>query len=105
MRGATYQRLVNKLFQNQLGQNMEAYVDNMLVKSLIVEQHPVVLEECFQTLCKFNVKLNPIKCALGVSAGNFLGYIVHHRGIEVNPTKVKTILDMPAPRNIKEVQN
>lgn len=45
--GVTYQHLVNKLFQNQLGQNMESYVDDMLVKSLVAEHHPVGLEECF----------------------------------------------------------
>ncbi|XP_052199521.1 uncharacterized protein LOC127806336 [Diospyros lotus] len=70
----------------------------MLVKSLVAECHPEDLEECFKTLRKFHVKLNPAKCAFGVSAGKFLGYIVHHRGIEVNPTKVKAIMDMPAPR-------
>ena len=84
---------------------MEAYVDDMLVKSFVAEHHPADLEECFQTLCKFYVKLNPIKCAFGVSTGKFLGYIVHHRGIEVNPLKVKAILDMLALRNIKKVQS
>ena len=84
---------------------MEAYVDDMLVKSLIVEHHPADLEEYFQTLRKFHVRLNPIKCAFGVFTGKFLGYIVHHRGIEVNLEKVKAILDMQAPRNIKEVQS
>ena len=102
--GATYQHLVNKLFQNQLGQNMEAYIDDMLVKSLVAEHHPADLEECFQTLRKFHVKLNHVKCTFRVSTGKFLGYIVHHRRIEVNPTKVKAILDMLAPRSIKEVR-
>lgn len=102
--GATYQHLVNKLFQHQLGRNMEAYVNDILVKSLSTEHHPIDLEECFQTLRMFHVKLNHVKCAFGVSTGKFLGYIVHHRGIEVNPAKVKAIMDMPAPRNIKEVQ-
>jgi len=57
---------------------MEAYMDDMLVKSLIAEHHPADLEECFQTLRKFHVKLNPIKCAFGVFARKFLDYIVHH---------------------------
>ena len=102
--GATYQRLVNRLFHDQLGRNMEAYVDDMLVKSLLAEEHPTDLEECFKTLRRFQLKLNPTKCAFGVSAGKFLGYIVHHRGIEVNPEKIKAILEMPAPRSIKEIQ-
>lgn len=83
---------------------MEAYVDDMLVKSLLAEEHPTDLEECFKTLRRFQLKLNPSKCAFGVSAGKFLGYIVHHCGIEVNPEKIKAILDMPTPRSIKEVQ-
>jgi len=76
----------------------------MLVKSLLVEKHPTNLEQCFKTLRKFQLKLNPIKCAFGVSVRKFLGYIVHHRGIEENPKKIKAILEMSAPRSIKEVQ-
>ena len=75
------------------------------MKSLITEHHLVDLEECFQTLWKFHVKLNPIKCPFGVSARKFLGYIVHHSGIEVNPVKVKAILDVLTPMNIKEVHS
>jgi len=82
---------------------MEAYVNDMLVKCFEAENHPVDLEECFQTLRKFQVNLNPLKCALRVFAGKFLGYIIHHQGIEVNLVKVKPILDMPAPRSIKEM--
>ncbi|XP_052193775.1 uncharacterized protein LOC127802122 [Diospyros lotus] len=103
--GATYQRLVNKFFQHRLGRNMEAYVDDMLVKRLVAEHHPKDLEECFKTLHKFYVKLNLVKCAFGVSVGKFLFYIVYHRGIEVNPAKVKAIMDMLALRNVKEVQS
>ena len=77
----------------------------MLVKSFEAEHHPTDLEECFQTLHKFQVKLKPLKCAFGVCAGKFLGYIVHHRGIEVNPVKLKAILDMLALRSIKEVES
>jgi len=84
---------------------MEAYVDDMLVKSLIAKHHLTDLEECFQTLRKFQVKLNPLKCAFGVSEGKFLDYIVYHWGIEVKLVKVQTILDMSTPRNIKEVQS
>ena len=50
------------------------------------------------------MKLNPAKCAFGVSAGKFLGFIVNHRGIEANPNKIKVVLDMPSPLGIKEVQ-
>ena len=50
------------------------------------------------------MKLNPAKCAFGVSAGKFLGFIVNHKGIEANPDKIKALLDMPSPSGIKEVQ-
>jgi len=82
---------------------MEAYMDDMLVKNLLAEEHQTDLEECFKTLRRFQLKLNPTKCAFGVSPGKFLRYIMHHHGIEVNPKKTKMILEMPAPRSIKEV--
>ena len=102
--GATYQRLVNRMFQKQIGTIMEVYIDDMLVKSTTVELHIAHLSEAFQILRKYNMKLNPAKCAFGVSAKNFLGFIVNHRGIEANPDKIKVVLDMPSPSGIKEVQ-
>ena len=102
--GATYQRLVNRRFQKQIGTTMEVYIDDMLVKSTIAELHVAHLSEAFQILRNYNMKLNPAKCAFGVSAGKFLGFIVNHRGIEANPDKIKVVLDMPSPSGIKEVQ-
>ncbi len=102
--GATYQRLVNKIFKEQIGRNMEVYVDDMLVKSRHADQHIADLEETFATLRKFRVKLNPAKCAFGASAGRFLGFIVNQRGIEANPDKIKAIQDMSPPTKVKEVQ-
>ena len=83
---------------------MEVYIDDMLVKSTTVELHIAHLSEVFQILRDYNMKLNPAKCAFGVSAEKFLGFIVNHRGIEVNPDKIKAVLDMPSPSGIKEVQ-
>ena len=102
--GATYQRLVNRMFQKQIGVTMEVYIDDMLVKSTTAELHIAHLSEAFQILINYNMKLNPAKCAFGVSAGKFLGFIVNHRGIEANPDKIKVVLDMPSPSSIKEVQ-
>ena len=99
--GATYQRLVNRMFQKQIGATMEVYIDDMLVKD---DLHIAHLSEVFQILRNYNMKLNPAKCAFGVSAGKFLGFIVNHRGIEANPDKIKTVLDMLSPSGIKEVQ-
>ena len=103
--GVTYQRLVNRMFQKQIGTTMEVYIDDMLVKSTTTELHIAHLSEVFQILRNYNMKLNPAKCAFGVSAEKFLGFIVNHRGIEANPDKIKSVLDMPSPSGIKEVQH
>ena len=102
--GATYQRLVNKIFQKQIGASMEVYIDDMLVKSTTAELHIAHLVESFLILREYNMKLNPAKCAFGVSVEKFLGFIVNNRGIEANPDKIKVVLDMPSPLSIKEVQ-
>ena len=103
--GATYQRLVNHMFRPQIGQNVEVYVDDMLVKSLDKGKHLDDLQETFNTLRQYNMKLNPNKCAFEVASGKFLGFMVSHRGIEANPEKIKAILDMKSPQSIKEVQS
>ena len=74
--GATYQRLVNHMFRPQIGQNIEVYVDDMLVKSLDEERHLDDLQETFNTLRRHQMKLNPNKCAFEVSSGKFLGFMV-----------------------------
>ena len=102
--GATYQRLVNKMFQKKIGASMEVYIDDMLVKSTTAKLHIAHMSEAFQILREYNMKLNLAKCAFGVSTGIFLGFIVNNRGIEANPDKIKVVLDMPPPSNIKEVQ-
>ena len=84
---------------------MEVYVDDMLVKSLDEGKHLHDLQETFDTLRQYNMKLNPNKCAFGVSSGKFLGFMVSYRGIEANPNKIQAILDMKSPRSIKEVQS
>ncbi|CAA0843025.1 Unknown protein, partial [Striga hermonthica] len=102
--GATYQRLVDQIFKDQLGRNMEVYVDDMLVKSKMEADHVGDLRETFQTLRRYGMKLNPTKCSFGVKAGKFLGYMVTKRGIEVNPEKVRAVVEMKPPTSVKEVQ-
>ena len=87
--GAMYQRLMNKMFTHQIGRNVQVYVDDMLVKSLRKNDHLVDLQETFDTLQSYNMKLNPSKCVLGITAGKFLGFMVSQRGIEVKPEKDK----------------
>ena len=102
--GATYQRLVNRMFQKQIGATMEVYIDDMLVKSTTADLQIAHFSEALQILRNYNMKLNPAKCAFGVSAGKFMCFIVNHRGIEANPNKIKAVLDMPSLTGIKEVQ-
>ena len=83
---------------------MEVYIDDMLVKSTTAELHITHMSEAFQILREYNMKLNPAKWAFGVSTGKFLGFIVNNQGIKANPDKIKVVLDMPPPSNIKEVQ-
>ena len=85
--GATYQRLVNKMFANQIGRNMEVYVDDMLVKTKKADELTSDLMEMFNTLRKYRMKLNPLKCTFRVSSGKFLGFMVYSQGIDVNPEK------------------
>ena len=103
--GVTYQRLVNQIFKKQIGRNVEVYVDDMLVKSRKEEDHLDDLRETFNTLRQYHMKLNPSKCAFGVSSGKFLGFIVSQRGIEAKPEKVRAILEMSSPRTTKKVQS
>ena len=101
--GATYQRLDNHMFRPQIGWNMEVFVDDMLVKSLDKGRHLEDLQETFNTLRQYNMKLNPSKCAFGVSSGKVLEFMISHRGIKANPYKIQAILDMKPPQSIKEV--
>ena len=103
--GATYQRLINKMFAQQIGRNVQVYVDNMLVKSRREEDHLEDLWETFDTLRSYNMKLNLGKCAFEVTAGKFLGFMVSQRGIEANLDKIRAIMEMAPPRNVKEVQS
>ncbi|XP_075483818.1 uncharacterized protein LOC142523976 [Primulina tabacum] len=100
--GATYQRLMDKVFEKQLGRNVEVYVDDILSKSREGASFISDLDEIFATLMHYGIKLNPAKCIFGVKSGKFLGFIVTERGIEVNQEKVKSVLSMPSPRSVKE---
>jgi hypothetical protein len=102
--GATSQRLMRKALGAQMGRNVEAYVDDIVVKTR--KSHTIIedLEKTFANLRKVNIKLNPAKCTFGVPLGKFLGFLVSHYGIEENLDKVKAIKEMRPPRNLKEMQ-
>ena len=88
---ATYQRLVTKMFRPLLGSTMEVYIDDMLVKSKHHSDHAAHLQQTFDLLKEYGMKLNPLNCAFEVSAGRFLGFMVTQRRIEANPAQVKAI--------------
>ena len=96
---------MNKMFTHQIGMNIQVYVDDMLVKSLCENDHLNDLQETFNTVRSYNMKLNPSKCVFEVTAGKFLGFMVSQRGIEVNSEKVRVILELEPPRTVKAVQS
>ena len=83
--GATYQRLVMKIFLDEIGKKVEAYIDDMVVKSKAKAMHEEDLRSVFDTMWRYKLKLNTSKFSFGVSSGKFLGYIVTQKGIEANP--------------------
>ena len=83
---------------------MEVYIDDMLIKSKQRPDHAAHLQQTFDLLKKYGMKLNPLKCAFGVSAGRFLGFMVTQRGIEANPPQLKAILQSPDPTSKKGIQ-
>ncbi|GJZ13132.1 reverse transcriptase domain-containing protein [Tanacetum coccineum] len=103
--GATYQRLVDKAFDSQVGRNIEVYVDDLVIKSHTEAEMLRDIEETFRTLRKTNMKLNPKKCTFGVVEGIFLGYTITPEGIKPCPNKTEVVLQLPSPRTIKEVQS
>ena len=103
--GVTYQRLVNKMFAQQIEQNVEVYVDDILVKSTREVSHLDDHRETFNTLRLYDMKLNPNKCVFDMASGKFLGFMVSRRGVEANLDKVRAIMEMALTKNINEVQS
>jgi hypothetical protein len=99
--GATYQRAIQAYFTRQLNKNVEAYVDDVVVKTRNSDALIADLEETFASLREYLWKLNPNKCVFGVLLGKLLGFIISHRGIEANPEKISAITKMKAPPTSK----
>ncbi|RVW90564.1 Transposon Tf2-12 polyprotein [Vitis vinifera] len=102
--GATYQRLMTKIFKPLIGHTVEVYIDDIVVKSKTRDKHVLHLQEVFHLLKKYGMKLNHSKCAFGISTGKFLGFMVNQRGIEVSTDQVKAVIETPPPKNKKELQ-
>ena len=103
--GATYQRAMTKIFDEMLHDLVECYVDDLVMKSKKRPDHLIDLRRVFERLRKYQLKMNPMKCAFGVTSGKFLGFIVRYRGIEIDPDKIKAIRELPPPRNISELKS
>ncbi|KAM1343604.1 hypothetical protein ACFX2F_007784 [Malus domestica] len=103
--GATYQRAMQKIFNDMLHKNVECYVDDVVVKTKKRPDHLKDLRVVFERLRKYNLKMNLLKCAFGITSGKFLGFIVKHRGIEMDQSKIKAIQSMPEPRNLHELKS
>ncbi|XP_057250646.1 transposon Tf2-1 polyprotein [Beta vulgaris subsp. vulgaris] len=102
--GATYQRAMQKIFEDMMHKTVECYVDDLVVKSKKRGDHLLHLRNVFEKLRRYQLKMNPMKCAFGVTSGKFLGFVVRHRGIEIDQSKIIAIQDMPPPRNLRELR-
>ena len=96
---------MNKMFTHYIRRNVQVYVNDMLVKSRKEDDHLDDLKETFDTLHSYNMKLNLGKCAFGVMVGKLIGFMVSQRGIEANPDKIRAIIEMEPPKNVKKVQS
>uniref|UniRef100_A0A2N9F487 Uncharacterized protein n=1 Tax=Fagus sylvatica TaxID=28930 RepID=A0A2N9F487_FAGSY len=103
--GATYQRTMTAMFHDMMHKEIEDYVDDIVVKSKKREDHLRILRKVFDRCRLYKLKMNPLKCAFGVSAGKFLGFLVHNRGIDVDPAKASAIATMKAPTSHKELKS
>ena len=102
--GKTYQRALNSIFHDMLGHHMEVYIDDSVLKSKKASEHVDHLRKIFERMRHHHFKLNPLKCTFGVRVGNFLGFLVHQRRIEVDQNKEKAISSINALRNKEELQ-
>ena len=102
--GATYQRMIQTCLETQIGKTVEAYVDEVVIKTRHVESLIDDLRLTFDNLRTYDIKLNPEKCIFGVPAGKLLGFIVSGRGIEANPTKIRALSQLAIPTDLKQIQ-
>jgi hypothetical protein len=96
--GATYQRAMNSIFHDLLGIILEIYINDVVVKSDSMDNHLANLHLALKRMRRYGLKINPLKCAFGVPASKFLGFIIHEHGLEIDPTKIKSINKVQSPR-------
>jgi hypothetical protein len=102
--GSTFSRLTKMVLESQVGQNIFTYVDDIVVASQNKEDHLADLAETFANMRDARLRLNPEKCVFRVRQGKILGYLVSHRGIEANLTKIQAIINMTLLQSTRDVQ-
>ena len=102
--GATYQRAMNLIFHDLLGVILEVYIDDIVIKSAGLDHHLADLRLALERMRRYGLKMNPLKCAFGVSAGKFFGFIIHEKGIEINPKRIEAMKQVEAPTYKKDLQ-
>ena len=102
--GATYQQTMTRMFRDKIGRTVKVYIDDMVVKSKQEVRHIKDLQGVFEVLRQHKLRLNVEKCTFGVGASKFLGYLITHHGIEVNPDQIEAVKHLKPPRSSKEVQ-
>ena len=102
--GATYQRAMNSMFHDFIEKFMEVYIDDIVEKSS-EDDHLNHLRQSFERMRQYGLKMNPLKCVFGVYVGDFLGFVVHKKGIKINQNKTKAIVETKAPSTKKELQS
>ena len=93
------------MFHDMMHREIEVYVDDVIIKSKKQSDHVKDLRRFFERLRRYNLKLNPAKCVFGVPSGKLLGFIVSRKGIELDPSKIKAIQELPPPKNKTEVMS
>ena len=101
---ANYQRAMQKIFDNVLHKYVKCYGDDLVVKTKGREDHLVDLRFVLNHLRKYQLKMNPLKCTFGITFAKFLGFIVRHRGIEIDQSNIKDTQKMPEPKNLQELR-
>ena len=101
----TYQCIVTAIFHDMMHCELEDYMDDIVVKSKKQEDHVKVLRKVFKRCRVFKLRMNPLKCAFGVSSRKFLGFLVHSRGIDVDLAKAIAIVTMKPPATVKELKS
>src|ERR1044072_8259893 len=101
--GATYQRAMNSIFHDFIETFMQVYIDDIVIKSISAETNLHHFSQAFERMRKHGLKMTPLKCAFFVQAGDFLGFVVHKKGIEINQNKTKAIMETKAPTSKREL--